>query len=713
MPADVGARRQLYWGGTGAAPAAEVFPLISDAFAESGATIGAGIPETGSSAIYIASIDKLIAGWEAWDGRVRNNSIRICDMSVSPPSWGPKYRTSMSALSDDDHGSPSFYRDDDGYIWEFGGCHGNTIKVSRSTNVDDPSVWTAQTAIAGTWSYPTPVKVGTKVYLFARRSDNVLDDPGTTMPLHVFIGTPTAGVMSWSASNPLLDLGADSRCYRSNCIVRGTDIHFTVSRADYSDTTRQDTFYLIYDTLTGNVSNYNKSVTTIPASLPIGYTLAKASYRVVDQRTANTTDGGMAGLAFDSAGNAHIAYMDGSGTTYNVYHITSDLVSAWSSPVLVGRVGITTSHVCYRSHVTCTPCNTNDIQVFWPTEDAVYHTDSKGGAISRRVRLANGTWQTAEVILAQSSIYAYDMLNPVVNGTAKCRVIFGEGTNLQSGSGGSPPYSQDRTDALAIKKLKAFVYGEAGGMLQSPYCPYVDSYAKRCAVQPDATHLTRLNAFVRGMIADDVWGDLYSIIIPIAATQQQGLLDWRVAGYTPSVVGTIVFTADGGVASNGTTGLLRSTMTWSKLDRTNCAAGHICLVEGNGNVSMGSVTNNDFNLETHNGGTELRGKIASSLASASSCKVATSTAKGLNAIARASSNFKLWKDGVNVATLAVSGDVTFTSAVDFLSRGGTFSTDTFGMFFTFGKAPTQAQWTAFRARAKTFIESYGLTGVIV
>lgn len=409
------------------------------------ATDGQALPftvATTPSGVYDSNTDKTWFFWDAWNGDLPLRvNVRVYDHATA--TWSEIWTAGLSPLTNEDHGVPAAFRDAGGYWHVFFGSHNSPLQHWVTAAPDDPSLFVRQTAVdsdsAGLYTYAHPNLVGSAVYLFLRDTTDAAD-----YSLVLKKGTISAGVVTWDAKVEVGKFGdGDSRWYQGTNVVRGTDIHMLATKALLNDTKRQNVYYLIYDTLTGSVKNFDGSATVASGSFPIDLSTLNTSFRVVDQITGGT-DGNVPALCFDAADHPHIAYMDGtSGGGWSLKHTMHD-GSSWTSPATVGAFA--SNNILHRyDGFTVAPGQDGGVEAWWVTASAFAFT--RGGDISRRKRSSGGVWGSAEVIRAAGATYGLDSPVMIRGGHSSARVMFCEATG-------------DAT--IEAGDLKIFAYGDAG-----------------------------------------------------------------------------------------------------------------------------------------------------------------------------------------------------------------------------------------------------------
>lgn len=402
-----------------------------------------------SPAFYDAGLGKTFVAWEAWTG-VRSEQVTSLDHATG--YFSDVEGMGRSFLVDDEHGNPVIALDHENHLHAFYGAHNNLgpspVGVKHSSTrwpVDgtalDGSKWEVRADIAGVYSYPHPVLVGSGFHLFLRTYSG-----GQQYPLTLRKTTALAdGVATWGSEQALVDFGADSRVYQGNAVLVGTDIHFACTKADGSNTIHDNVYYFVYDTVTGALKNHDGSVSTASGSLPVSLATANSSYRI------NTHNGGyIPVLAFDTSGDPFVAFSEGTGTSTTV-KVMKRSAGVWGSAETVGN----TSGAFY--HYALGPLPGGEMELLWST-DPDDDWPIRGGDIMRKVRSSGGTWGSAETILVATT-HGLAGLNPVRNAHADARMTFTEVTQdavpLDSVAGGLRVYLWGDGGLVAFQQAPA------------------------------------------------------------------------------------------------------------------------------------------------------------------------------------------------------------------------------------------------------------------
>lgn len=387
-------------------------------------------PVSYPNAIYDAAADATYVAWQ-FVGLSGYKGVHVAAYNHASSQWSPRYTAGNFQLANDDHGHPALVIDADGYIHCLYGSHAGPQRYSVSNAPNDVSTWTQFADFGSTLTYPKPVLVGSTIYLFAR--EQALGNSRRRLSLQTM--TPTAGVGSFGSPTIVLDFGADSRVYQGEAHAIGTEIHFVCTRANSADSERKGVYYFVYDTSDGSMSNYNGSVSVASGDLPVDLTEANADFRIFDH---GSDDGDVPSLQFDSSGNAHVLFANGSSPSYDLDHMMLS-GGSWSSPVTVAVISDLYPSVGYVDTYNLVPGASGKMEAWY----------NVSGDKVRRVRSAGGTWASAETIKAAGT---YDFVQgaAVANAQSDLRTIFSE----SSGS------ALDSSAAL----MGLYGYGDSGAV---------------------------------------------------------------------------------------------------------------------------------------------------------------------------------------------------------------------------------------------------------
>lgn len=370
---------------------------------------------------------------------------RVYDHAIGV--WSVSYVVATNALQNDDHGVPSAAMDSAGRVHVFYGSHATPLKRCFTTNPRDPSAWTAEADIGMTLSYPHPTIIGSSLYLFCRYDVA----PQTDMALAYIKGTIAGdGTTTYGTGRNVGDLGADSRFYQGPHILVGTDIHILATRANAADTERKNVYYLIFDTVAETVYNFDRSVSVVSGSQPIGLTQLNASFKIVDQPTNN---GNIPSFCRDAAGNTHVLYMDGGSSVYGLYYLVNS-GAGWSTPLKVGdfpTLYANTADFHRYDGFSVVPASDGGVDIYWVIQGTP--TFDRGGDIATKHRTAAGVWGSQSTVRSSTTFRALDTPSGVRDMHPNLRLVFGEVIQ----QAGFP-----QVNFMAVGNLKCYAVGDAG-----------------------------------------------------------------------------------------------------------------------------------------------------------------------------------------------------------------------------------------------------------
>ncbi|CAN5176766.1 hypothetical protein BH09PSE1_BH09PSE1_23440 [soil metagenome] len=493
---------------------------MNDHFAALGATQPWMAGATTPPAIRVG--DKYFLAEETWHPQHQKRQQSVTSYDRVSKRWVGPVGAISQTIDNDDHGTPSICSDHQGYLHIFGGPHNNNMQHSISRYPGDASHWNKQatTALAGKYTYPHPTMVGSTLNLFMRFQE---DSALTRYSLYlVKSATLDAGVLTWGAPVKVGDLGADTRWYIGNSILRGTDIHMVATRSTYQDDYRRDVYYMIWDTVAGLWKNQDGSYTTAL----IERANAEANFRIYTH--AADTTGNIPQLEFDTAGRPHVVFQTGplagfpgeanGKTTINDGYHMAWTGSAWTTPFMFGQP------TNRYDGCTIVPEADGGVTVWWSADLQVKFP--RGGDMLRRKRSAAASWSAAETFRLSET---YPLANPlsIRDGDTEGRMVFAE-------------YSGDQTIEA---QLKTWVVGDGGYIKRPTTRP---SIVSRFNTKPTGGDLTAIQT-LETTLRDQGILDLMDLFYVFAAPTSQGaLLNWAKEGYDLVVNGAPTFTPNRG-----------------------------------------------------------------------------------------------------------------------------------------------------------------------
>jgi hypothetical protein len=463
-------------GGGGPGPGAPA----TDYFAANGSSHPFYAKSTYPSAFYDSATQTTWKLWESFHDGARY--VQVTTYNHSTGKWSAIYDVAPVGQVDDDHGVPAICMDHQGYVHCFYGPHNGDMLHSVTVAPNDPSAWRLQQSIAGAYTYPKPVLVGSTLYLFMRDSFRYGVRFKTT--------SLSGGVATFGAGQRFADF--TDRFYSGDFHVVGTDIHFAAAYSDSSDSVRQHVYHLVYDTTDDSIHNSDASTDVAVGSQPISLATAAASFRVVD---FGTDEGDIPALTIDGNGDLHIVYPRGSAHPFTLYHTIFD-GSSWSAPASIGTIdGAASGFQPFLDSIALVPISGGDVDLYYPNNKASF---TFGGDQKRR-RYQSGAWGGEATILAAGP-NALSHASAVRNGHPNARLFFTEikQNSLDSNAGGLKMYgygdggfltrqAQAPTDIkLSSTKVVAGVSaGTVIGQLHAVDTDYLDTFTWSIVSDPD------------------------------------------------------------------------------------------------------------------------------------------------------------------------------------------------------------------------------------
>lgn len=518
-------------------------------------------------AIYDPVSNKTYMSWLAGTSGQYQMNVRASAYDHTTNTWTTSYKAFDADINGDYHATPSMCIDHEGYVHIFGGCHNNVVQSAVTSSPRDMSTINYNAGadnLSGTHGYPHPVVVGSAIYLFTRQNISGNMD---------FWVTPTAtlsgGRKTWGTQKKIWTFGTATRVYAGSCLAQGTDIHCVFTYADSGDTIRRDVYYIVYDTLTGDIRNIGNTYSVAAASLPI--TAANKNNFLVYDQAATSTAGDVPYHCFDSTGKPHIVFMDGTGSLFNIMH-TYWNGSAWTTPASIGTNE-------YRYNECCISAKADgSMEAMWSGKKSGSFTGPNGGGtISMNTRSAAGVWGTASVIATGTRAAIIGAI-PVQNAHDDLRWLFSESSkNSQS------PYSNLRCYAWSSSKG----YSTNSFVVPANYTSAAQLIADM-TVTPDATrqgHITTLWNVIYGLRSK------LDVVGVFAAHDRQAMaLNWLGPKYPwKEAVSSSAnaFIADTGYVSANNNNFMLTDFSPSEVDAK--------YTKDSGHISFWSVTANTSN----------------------------------------------------------------------------------------------------------------------
>lgn len=492
-------------------------------FVENGSNKSFYTSATFPAAAYDSGTNKTWIAYEAW-GVGRLAMVTYYDHATG--EYGPSVRAGLNPLLNDSHGMPAIVRDASGYLHIFYGAHNDPMRYSVSASANSNASWVAKSDITGDYTYPTPVLVGSDIYLFMR------EYASGPYPLTLrTITSITAGSGTVGSEIVIAHPGTTDRFYQSAAYAVGTDIHMVGTISNNANTDRADLYYLIYDTTNGSVKNHDGSTTVLSGALPVDRTSLDANFRIV---TTAATTGTQAGFCFDSSGNPHVAWLDGTAPNYDVNHMLKS-GGSWSSPTTV------TTTDTGETPLALVPIDSGAVELWMAVDPTAAWT--VGGDMARATRPSGGPWGSMSVVLAASGRALFHP-TPVVNGVAGARLMFDE-------------IAQTDTDGDADNKI--YLRSDSGYVRRGVQAAATQAILDAFTVPASDARATTIDRLVFNLEEAGIWAKLDAFWMMAAHDAAAALVNWKNPGTHDLTLhgGTVpTFTTDGYYETNGTNGYI-------------------------------------------------------------------------------------------------------------------------------------------------------------
>ncbi len=225
----------------------------------------------------------------------------------------------------------------------------------------------------------------------------------------------SGGIATWSSEKELITVNPDW-CYQGSSLAVGTQIHFVHTRGDDpSDAFRLDVDYLRYETSDESLKNATASVSTASGSLPVSAATLNASYRIYTQ--AGQT-GDIPSLTFDTNGNPHVLYCNGSiAGAMTLFH-TALFSGSWTSPVTLATINSA------FSEFEVVRAASGTVSAYWTDFDGA-HVDGGNLKTATRSSGSGGTWGSSSTVRVVET-WAFNEPQQILNGHSDLRMIYTE-----------------------------------------------------------------------------------------------------------------------------------------------------------------------------------------------------------------------------------------------------------------------------------------------
>jgi len=534
-----------------------------DNFMDDGASFPWSSPDYAPPHIYAASTNRT---WLFWDGYQPVSGInkRVIECAVkdhTTGNWVGNYLAGIRSLADqsDLHGIPTVCRDSSGYVYVFYATHGGTTcQWSSTVSPDDPTRWRTG-VLSVTATFMQPYAVGASLYLFYSTTGAGI---GNQEAIAVTVATTLSGAPTFGSQKTLFDSagggGGNGWLVLGSGAVNGTDIILTFTWAAASQTPPlKNVYYAVYDTITGNVRNFDSSLTVVPGSQPISLATMDASFKVFSATTA----GSEPSFALDAGGASHIVVgnSDNAGVpsaNLQLLH-TMNSGAGWSATHTIYAYSTSVDATGVGSAVV--PNQSGGVDVYF--SDGAADPPSNHGNIRVATRSSGGVW-TGPTLVQAFGAFGLTSVTPIhaSPGTgapnAVARVAWAEVT----------PNGQTISGAL-----KGYAYGDSGllrrprgfGLIVAPGTSTLDPTTKSSKLTLSNGNLTatcnqtQAGAIARGTVSRAsgryFWSGIPTIIttantVNFGICNPSQVIDTSVLGATAN---GLAWRTDGSVRING------------------------------------------------------------------------------------------------------------------------------------------------------------------
>src|SRR6202034_294101 len=375
------------------------------------ASDGASSPVDGSqTSFYKSNTNTTWFSWEGWEqvGGVYQRVVMVTTYNHTTGLWSPNVIAGTATIPTadlDQHGIAAFGWDKvTDFVYIFYGVHGteNNCQISWTTAPGNPSAWSTASLLTSTYgaiTFPTPYAIGGKIYLFWNGTGS---GSSAQESLKLIVGTINAstGALSWGSVSTLVDCGGTTwllEAWTSIQISSTKVAFFLLEGPTYPSSDTPNSFYIVYDTSTGNVSNVGGGTVIASGSQPVNLSTLIASFGVY-----SNTNLWVLRFAVDGGGTTRCFIVDFTASIPLLYE-THWTGSAWSTPFVV------------YTFPTGSPGNIAAVVDASGNID-IYFTDGSfpglvsdyvvgGGNLLRRTVSTSGVWDSGPTTIFTAGVY--------------------------------------------------------------------------------------------------------------------------------------------------------------------------------------------------------------------------------------------------------------------------------------------------------------------
>ena len=398
-------------------------PTGGNFFASDGASSPVDSTQCG---LYVASTNTTWFTWEGWEqvNGVYQRVAMVTTYNHATGTWSPNVIAGTVTLTGDLHGTPALARDTaTGYVYLTYGAHTSSTQISYTTNPDDPSAWSTTSLASGTYgamTFPTPFVIGGKLYIFWNGSGT---GSSAQESLKVVVGTinGSTGALSFGSVSNLVDTGGTTwllEAWTSIQISSTKVAFFLLGGPIYPTSNTPNSYFVVVDVSTLNVSNVGGGTVIVPGSQPVNLASLNANFAVY-----SNTSLWVLRFAVDGGGTTRCFIVDFSAAIPVLYE-THWTGSVWSTPLLI------------YTFPTGMPGNICPVVNSAGGVD-IYFTDGSfpglvsqyvqgGGNLLRRTVTSAGVWDSGPTTVFSYGVYPIFGMTSVVAASAPARLVFGE-----------------------------------------------------------------------------------------------------------------------------------------------------------------------------------------------------------------------------------------------------------------------------------------------
>lgn len=380
----------------------------------------------GNSGFYNSSTGVVWLSWQGWQpvSGTLKRVARLATYNVGTGVWAGPYTigTSNTLGSTDPHGVPACVQDSSGYVYCFYDAHNSTIQLVATATANDPTSFTAQSAVGSNATFYEPVYNASVNKIFVFYSTPGVGG-GNQTAIKVLPCTPSSGTVSCASAVNLFDVNAAGSAWlpmNYTYPVGVTKIHLVFEYGAVAvGGAVTNLYYAIYDTSTGTVCNFSGLTCIISGSQPVSLSSLNTNFLVYTGVNISSAQ-----FLVDSNGTAHVVLAEGSNASAPTLFYTNNSGSGWSTPVTLFTYPSTFNAAAGSAALYINSAGNLTVQF----ADASAGGGTGRGAI-QQTTLIGGSWSTPITILGTQGSQAVDIPTAILNGPPAARTKIGETTS--------------------------------------------------------------------------------------------------------------------------------------------------------------------------------------------------------------------------------------------------------------------------------------------